>query len=84
MEELKPQAVKRIETRLVLEAIVKAEGIEITDEKFDEEIAKMAEMYQMEADKLKGYMGAEEQKQMKMDMAIQEAVTLLMDSAVEQ
>ncbi len=84
MEELKPQAVKRIETRLVLEAIVKAENIEITDEKFDEEIAKMAEMYQMEADKLKGYMGAEEQKQMKMDMAIQEAVTLLMDSAVEQ
>ena len=84
MEELKPQAVKRIETRLVLEAIVKAEGIEITDEKFDEEIAKMAEMYQMEADKLKGYMGAEEQKQMKMDMAIQEAVTLLMDSAVEK
>ena len=48
-EELKPQALKRIQTRLVLEAIVKAENIEISDEKIDEEIQKMAESYKMEA-----------------------------------
>ena len=84
MEELRPQAVKRIETRLVLEAIAKAENIEISDEKFDEELAKMAEMYQMEVDKLKEYMGESEKEQMKADMAVQEAVTLLADNAVEE
>ena len=57
MEELRPQAVKRIETRLVLEAIAKAENIEITDEKIDEELAKMAEAYKMEVEKLKDMVG---------------------------
>ncbi len=83
-EELKTQAVKRIETRLVLEAIAKAENIEITEEKLDEEINKMAEAYQMEADKLKEFMGENEKAQMKMDLAVQEAVTLLVDNAVEE
>ena len=83
-EELKPQALKRIQTRLVLEAIVKAENIEISDEKLDEEIAKMAEAYKMEADKLKEYMGEAEKKQMKEDMAIQEAVTFLVENAVTE
>ena len=84
MEDLKPQAVKRIETRLVLEAIAKAENIEISDEKLDEEIGKMAEAYQMEADKLKEFMGENEKKQMKEDMAVQEAITFLVDNAVEK
>ena len=83
-EEFKPQAVKRIETRLVLEAIAKAENIEISDEKLDEEIAKMAEAYKMEADKLKEFMGDAEKKQMKEDMAVQEAVTFLVENAVEK
>lgn len=83
-EEFKPQAVKRIETRLVLEAIAKAENIEISDEKLDEEIAKMAEAYQMEADKLKNFMGDKEKEQMKQDMAVQEAITFVVDNAVEK
>ena len=83
-EEFKPQAVKRIETRLVLEAIAKAENIEISDEKLDEEIAEMAEAYKMEADKLKEFMGDAEKKQMKEDMAVQEAVTFLVENAVEK
>ncbi len=83
LEELKPQAVKRIETRLVLEAIAKAENIEISDEKFEAELAKMAETYQMEVDKLKEFMGESEKEQMKQDMAVQEAVTFLVDNAVE-
>lgn len=53
MDELRPQAEKRIKTRLVLEAIAKAENIEITDEKLDEEIAKMAEAYQMKLTSLR-------------------------------
>ena len=84
MEELKPQALKRIQTRLVLEAIAKAENIEISDEKLDEELAKMAEAYNMEADKLKEFMGENEKKQMKEDMAVQEAVTFLVENAVEK
>lgn len=83
-EELKPQALKRIQTRLVLEAIVKAENIEISDEKMDEEIQKMADAYKMEADKLKELIGENEKKQMKLDMAVQEAVTFLVENAVEE
>lgn len=84
LEELRPQAEKRIKTRLVLEAVADAEKIEISDEKLDEEIAKMAQNYQMEADKLKELMGENEKKQMKQDMAVQEAVTFLADNAVEE
>ncbi|BDF05329.1 trigger factor [[Clostridium] hylemonae] len=84
LEEMRPQAIKRIETRLVLEAIAKAENIEISDEKVDEELAKMAESYKMEVDKLKEFMGENEKNQMKEDMAVQEAVTFLVENAVEK
>ncbi len=83
-EETRPQAVKRIETRLVLEAIAKAENIEVTEERLDEEIKKMAESYNMEADKLKELMGEEEKKQMMEDIAVQDAVTFLVENAVEK
>ena len=84
MEEIRPQALKRIQTRLVLEAVAKAENIEISDERLDEELAKMAEAYKMEVDKLKEFMGENEKKQMKDDMAVQEAVTFLAENAVEK
>ncbi len=82
-EQMKPEALKRIQNSLVLEAVAKAENIEITDAKVDEEIAKMAEQYKMEADKLKELMGAEQIDQMKADLAIQAAVDLVRDAAVE-
>lgn len=83
-EELRPQAEKRIKTRLVLEAVAKAENIEVTDERLDEEIGKMAEAYKMEADKIKELMGDAEIKSMKEDMAVQDAVTFLVENAVEE
>lgn len=83
IEELKPQAEKRIKTRLVLEAVVAAEDIQVSDERLDEELQKMADSYQMEVDKLKEFMGENEKKQMKEDIAVQEAVTLIADAAVE-
>ena len=83
MEELKPQAEKRIRTRLVLEAIVAAENIEVSDERLDEELAKMAESYKMEVEKLKEFKGENEKKQMKEDIAVQDAVTLIVDASVE-
>lgn len=83
MEEFKPEAEKRIRTRLTLEAIVAAENIEVSEKRLDEELQKMADSYKMEVDKLKEYMGENEKKQMKEDIAIQEAVTLIANAAVE-
>lgn len=83
MEEMRPQAEKSIKTRLVLEAIVKAENIEVSDERVEEELTKMAEAYQMEVEKLKEFMGENEKKQIKEDLAVQEAITLLVNEAVE-
>ncbi|MCI7740312.1 MAG: trigger factor [Lachnospiraceae bacterium] len=82
-DELKPQALKRIQTRLVLEKIAEVEDIQPTDEQVDEEITKMAEMYKMEADKLKEMIGEYEMAQMKKDMAVQQAVTFVADAAKE-
>ena len=82
-EQMEPQALKRIQSRLVLEAVVDAEKIQISDEKLDAEIEKMAGMYQMEPEKLKEVMGDVEKKQMKRDIAVQEAVTFVTDAAVE-
>lgn len=82
-EELRPQAEKRIKTRLVLEAVVKAENIEVADERLDEELKQMAEAYQMDVEKLKEFMGENEKNQMKEDIAVQDAVTLLAEAAVE-
>lgn len=84
LEEMRPQALKRIQTRLVLEAIVAAENIVTSDERLDEEIGKMAEMYSMEADQLKSYMGDTEKEQMKKDIAVEDAVQFILDNAVEK
>ena len=83
MEEMRPQAEKSIKTRLVLEAIVKAENIEVSDERVEEELTKMAAAYQMEVEKLKEFMGENEKKQIKEDLAVQEAITLLVNESVE-
>ena len=80
-EQMKPQALKRIQTRLVLEEVVKAENLQVSDERLDEEIAKMAAAYQMEADKLKDYMSDRDKDQMKEDIAVQEAVDFLVAEA---
>lgn len=80
-EQMKPQALKRIQSRLVLEAIAAAEKIEISDENVDEQLQKMAENYQMEFETLKGYMGENEIKQMKSDLAVQKAVDLIVEQA---
>ena len=83
MEDMKPQALKRIQTRLVLEKVAEVENIQPTEEEVNEEISKMAEAYKMEADKLKELLGERELEQMKKDMAVQKAVTLVADAAVE-
>lgn len=84
LEELKPQALKRIQSRLVLEAVVAAENIEASEEDFDKEIENMAEMYNMEADKLRDLVGEDEKEQIRMDIAVQKAVDFVVEASVEK
>jgi len=81
---MKPEATKRIQTRLVLEAVVKAENIEATEAELEEEIGKMAELYKMDIEKIKEVMGENETKQIKEDIAIQKAVTFVTEASVEK
>ncbi len=82
-KQMRPQAQERIENSLLLEAVAKAENIEISDEKLDEEVTKMAEAYRMEKEKLYDLMGEESKAQMKQDLAVQEAAKIITDAAVE-
>lgn len=84
LAQMKPEAEKRIKNSLVLEAIAKAENIEVADEEFEGELKKMADMYKMELDKIKDFMGDAEAKQMKDDIAVQKAVELVVSAAVEK
>ncbi len=84
MEQVRPEAISRIQSSLVLEQIAKEENIEVTDEDVDAEIAKMAANYGMEADKLKEYMGDAEKASMKRELAITKAVDLIMENAKER
>ena len=84
IEELKPQALKRIQSRLVLEAVVAAENIETSEDELNKEIENMASMYQMEVDKLKEVIGEEEKKQISLDLAVQKAVDMVTSAAVEK
>ena len=80
-DDLKPQAVKRIETRLVLEAIAKAEDITASEEDFKAELEKMAGMYQMETEQLEKIIQGAQKDQMMDDIAVQKAVDFLVGEA---
>ena len=83
MEQMMDQAKKRIQVRLTLEAVAKAEDIQVSDEELDKEVEEMAKAYQMEAEQLKKFLGDAEKEQMKTDLAVQKAVDLLVAEAKE-
>ena len=83
IEQMKPEAEKRIQARLVLEAVVDAEGIKASEKDIEEEIENMASMYQMEVEKVKEMIGDAEKEQIGKDMAVQKAVDFLEKEAVE-
>ena len=83
MEQLKPEALKRIQSRLVLEAVAAAEKMEATEEDFEAEIKSMAESYQMEADKVKELLGEQGAKQVKEDLCVRKAADFIVDNAKE-
>ena len=84
LEQLKPQAEKRIQSRLVLEAVAKAENIEASDEEYDEEIKKMADAYQMDVEEINDMMGAYEKKSVREDICIRKAADFVVEHAVEK
>lgn len=81
LAEMKPNAEKKIKTRLVLEAVVDAENIQVSDEELEAEFNKLAEMYKMEVDKVKEIMGDAGKENMKKDIAVQKAVDVIAESA---
>ena len=84
VEQSKPQALKRIQSRLVLDAVVAAENLTATDEEVDAELGRMAEQYNMEVEKLKEMFAEEDLKSIRDDLAVQKAVELVTDAAVEK
>ena len=83
LEQAKPQALKRIQSRLVLEAVVAAEKMEASEEEFEEEVKSMGEVYQMEADKVKELLGENGKKQVMEDLCIKKAVEFVVENAKE-
>lgn len=83
-EQVRPEALTRIQSSLVLEQIAKEENIEVTDEDIDAEIEKMAASYGMEADQLKGYMGEAQRDSMKKELALSKAADLIMENVKER
>ena len=79
--QFKPQALKQIKTRLVLEEVAKAENITATEAEIEEELQKIADSYKMELDKIKGFFGESERKQMAEDLAVQKAIDFLVENA---
>ena len=84
LEQMKPQAEKRIKSRLVLEAVAKAENMEASEDEYKAEIKRMAEAYQMEEDKLAEMIGNFEEKSIKEDLCIKKAVDFVVENAVEK
>ena len=80
-EQMKPQAIKRIQTRLVLEAVVKAENITADDAAVEEQFDKMAEDFKMDKEQIKGMFGEEQMAQLKEDLAVQKAIDFLVAEA---
>lgn len=83
LDQIKPQALKRIQSRLVLEAVAAAEKMEVTEEEYEEEIKTMGEAYQMEPDKVKELLGENGAKQVREDICVKKAVEFVVENAKE-
>jgi len=84
LEQTKPRAEKRIQARLAMEAVAKAENMEASEADVDKEITEMAEKYKMEFDQLKGMIGESDMKQMKKDIVIKKAIDFVVENAKEK
>ncbi|MGN1147111.1 MAG: trigger factor [Lachnospiraceae bacterium] len=83
LEQTKPQALKRIQSRLVLEAVAAAENLAASEDEYEDEVKNMAEKYQMEPEQIKETLGERGKKQVLADMAVNKAVEFLVENAKE-
>lgn len=83
VEQMKPQALKRIQSRLVLEAVAEKENFEVTEEEIEKEVTDMAASYQMEADKLKELLTDADKDNMKKDIQVKKAIDFVTENAKE-
>ena len=84
LDQMKPQALKRIQARLVLEAVAVAEKFDVTDEELDAKCEEIGKMYGMELDKVKETFGEEGLNQIKEDIKVEKAADFVRDNAVEK
>lgn len=84
MEQVRPEAIQRIQTSLVLEKIAEEEKIEVSEEDLSAEIEKMAAGYGLEADKLKEMIGENEKESIKRELALSKAADLVMENVKER
>ena len=80
-DQMREQAINNIKTRLVLEDIVKAEKIEVDEARMEEEFAKMASQYDMEVEKIREHFANSDSDILKNDIAVQEAIDMLVAEA---
>lgn len=83
VEQVKPQAEERVRSRLVLEAVAKAENLEATEEDYEEELKTMADVYQMEVDKVRELMRERDRKSIMQDLAVRKAAEFIAENAKE-
>ena len=83
LEQVKPQVMRRIQSRLVLEAVAAAEGIEVTEEEIAAELKTMGEVYQIEPDKVEEALGENGRKQVEEDLKVKKAVEFVVANAAE-
>lgn len=83
VEQVKPQAEERVRSRLVLEAVAKAENLEATEEDYEEELKTMADVYQMEVDKVRELMRERDKKSIMQDLAVRKAAQFVAENAKE-
>lgn len=84
LEQVKPTALKRIQSRLVLEAVAEAENMTTDDADYDKEVKRLAEIYQMEEDKVKEMLGEREKKELMLDVLVKKAVDFVVEHAKEK
>ena len=82
LEQLKPQAERKIKSRLCMEAVAKAENITVSEEDYEEEMKVMADAYQIEVDKVKEMLGEKEKKSVMEDIAVRKAIEFVAENAV--
>lgn len=82
-DEIKPSAEKNLKEALVMEAVAKAEGLEVSDEDVDKEMEDMAKMYGMDIETIKGYMAGNELENMKAEMLVRKAVDFVVENAID-